>query len=311
MASGASLPGRPFATTLGGSDPADDREVEMPVRQGPTVRRRRLGAELRRLREEADLTIERVAKALECSDSKISRIETGQVSASPRDVRDMLALYGVGSEQREALVQIAREARQLGWWHTYGDVPVVPAYIALEEAAASIETYEALLVPSLFQDVGYARAVVRAVRPDLAPEEVERRVALRMARQEALRGRADPPALRVVLDEAVLRRPVGGREVMRQQLRQLGRAAALPNVTLQVLPFPRGEHAGMDGAFTILSFPGQAEPDVVVLDSTTSDLYLEGKEELRRYRRVFELLRAAALTPEESRAFLAALQREP
>lgn len=283
----------------------------MPVRQSPTVRRRRLGAELRRLREEAGVTLDRVAEALECSDSKISRIETGQVGASPRDVRDMLALYGVGSGQRDALVQIAREARQRGWWHAYGDVPVVPAYIGLEVAAASIDTYETLLVPSLLQVEAYAEAVIRAVRPDLAPAEVERRVALRMARQEALGAREDPPALRLVLDEAVLRRPVGGPAVMRSQLERLGRAAALPKVTIQVLPFARGEHAGMDGAFTILRFPERAEPDVVVLDSTTSDLYLERDEELRRYRRVFELLWAAALPPDASSAFLAGLLEEP
>jgi transcriptional regulator with XRE-family HTH domain len=278
----------------------------MRARQSPTVRRRRLGVELRRLREDAGLTIERVAAELECSHSKVSRIETGQVGASPRDVRDMAELYGVGREQRDALIQIAREARQRGWWHVYGDVPVVPAYIGLETAASSIRTYKSVLVPSLLQTADYARAVIGAMRPDLPAEEVERRVELRMHRQSLL-ARDDPPALLAVLDEAVCRRPVGGRDTMRAQLRRLAEAAAPPLVTLQVLPFATGGHAGMDGAFAILGFPDKAEPDVVVLENATGDLYLEGADELRRFTQVFELLRAAARTPADSVAFLAEL----
>jgi transcriptional regulator with XRE-family HTH domain len=273
----------------------------------PTRRRRRLGAELRRLREAAGLTIDRVAEALECSQSKVSRIETGQVSATPRDVRDMLELYRVDDAQLEAMVQIAREARQRGWWYRFVDVPDgVPAYVGLEAAATSIDIYMSLIVPALLQTADYARAVISGVRPDLPAEEIARRVELRMSRQELL-DQDNPPALRVLLDDTVLRRPVGGPAVMRGQLRRLVEDAARPTVALQVLPIGTGAHAGMDGPFTIFGFPAPAEPDVVALDSAADALYLESAEDLRRYRRVFERLLPSALTPEESIAFIAAL----
>jgi transcriptional regulator with XRE-family HTH domain len=271
----------------------------------PTGRRRRLGAELRRLREEAELTIDRVAEALECSQSKISRIETGQVSATPRDVRDMLALYRVSDADREAIVQIAREARQRGWWQKFVDVPDgVPAYVGLEAAATSIDIYMALIVPALLQTADYARAVIGAVRPDLPAAEIDRRVELRLHRQ-ALLDQERPPTLRVLLDDTVLRRPVGGPAVMAAQRRRLLKDADRPAVTLRVLPTGAGAHAGMDGPFTIFGFPAAAERDVVALDSAADALYLEDADDLRRYRRVFELLLPAALTPEESAALIA------
>jgi transcriptional regulator with XRE-family HTH domain len=276
------------------------------ARHGPTVRRRRLGAELRRLREEAGLTIERVAKSLECSDSKISRIENGQVGASPRDVRDMLELYEVAAQQREALIEIAREARQKGWWHAYGDVPQVPAYIGLEDTATTLRMYAALLIPGLLQTRDYASAVLRALQPGLDAEEFERWVDLRIRRQSLL-DRADAPALWTILDEAALRRPVGGPQVMAEQLRRLAEAAGRPNVTLQVLPFGAGEHAGMDGGFTIFGFLRSADSDVVHLDNTTGDLYLENPEEIQRYNEVFEQLHTAALGADESLALVVAL----
>ncbi len=272
------------------------------------MRRRRLGAELRRLREAADLTIERVAGELECSDSKISRIETGQVGATPRDVRDMLALYDVPDEQREKLVKLAREARQRGWWGEYGDVPIADL-MGFEAAAVSIRSYQTLLVPGLLQTVDYARAVIRAVSADMPGEEVERRVKFRMARQERLT-QGGAPALWTILDEAVLRRPVGGRCVLQEQLDQLMKIGALPTVTLQVLPFAAGEHAGMDGNFTIFGFAEPADVDVVYLENITRELVLEGAEEVSRYRRAFDLLRRAALGPDDSAAFLAALAAE-
>ena len=272
------------------------------ARHGPTVRRRRLGAELRRLREEAGLTIERVAKSMECSDSKISRIENGQVGASPRDVRDMLELYDVPAQQRDALIEIAREARQKGWWHAYRDLSVVvPASIGLEDTATTMRMYAALLVPGLLQTRDYASAVLRALQPGLDAEEFERWVDLRIRRQSLL-DRADAPTLWAILDEAALRRPVGGPRVMAEQVRRLAEAAERPNVTLQVLPFGAGEHAGMDGGFTIFGFSRSADSDVVHLDNTTGDLYLENPEEIRRYNEVFEQLRAAALGVEKSLA---------
>jgi transcriptional regulator with XRE-family HTH domain len=271
----------------------------------PTRRRPRLGAELRRLREEAGLTIDRVAEALECSPSKVSRIETGQVSATPRDVRDILALYRVAEAEREAMVQIAREARQRGWWQKFVDVPDgVPAYVGLETAATSIDVYMSLIVPALLQTADYARAVIGAVRPELPAAEIDRRVELRLRRQELL-DRERPPALRVLLDDTVLRRPVGGPAVMAAQRRRLLEDAQRPSVTVQVLPVEAGAHAGMDGPFTIFGFPAAAERDVVALDSAADALYLENPDDLRRYRRVFELLLPAALSPEASAALIA------
>ena len=245
----------------------------MPTRGAPTVRRRRLGIELRRLREEAGLTIDQVAQRLECSDSKISRIETGQVSATPRDVRDMLKIYEVGEEQRAELLQIAREARQKSWWQAYGDIPVPPA-VAFKADAFSMSIYQALAVPGLFQTKDYARAVLRAMRPELAPGQIERRVELRLARQPILT-RDQPPALWVVLDEAALRRPIGGLEIMRKQLEHLLEAAAWPNVSVQVLPLKVGAHAGMGGRFIIDSLAERIYSEVVSHDHRARDQYIE------------------------------------
>jgi transcriptional regulator with XRE-family HTH domain len=280
------------------------------ARSSPTLRRRRLGGELRRLREEAELTIQEVANHLECSESKISRIETGSVSATPRDVRDMLGLYAVGDEQRDTLIQMAREVRERGWWTNYADVPDgIPAYASIEIAAAWIHTYMALVVPALLQTKEYAQAVIHAILPDLLPEEIERRVQLRMKRQLLLK-RDDPPAFWAVLDEAMFRRSIGSVEVMRTQLHKLIEAAELPTVTLQVLPTMAGEHAGMDGPFTIVGYSEPAGPDFVVLDSVMGELYLETAEEIHRYSRVFDLLRTAALPPEESVALIGRLTKE-
>jgi transcriptional regulator with XRE-family HTH domain len=270
----------------------------------PTGRRRRLGAELRRLREEAGLTIDRVAEALECSPSKVSRIETGQVSATPRDVRDMLGLYRVDDARLEAMVQVAREARQRGWWQKFVDVPDgVPAYVGLEAAATSIDVYMSLIVPALLQTPDYAKAVIAAVRPDLPGAEIDRRVELRLRRQDLL-DQERPPVMRVLLDDTVLRRPVGGPAVMAAQRRRLLADADRPAVTIQILEVATGAHAGMDGPFTIFGFPAPAERDVVALDSAADALYLEGPEDVARYRRVFELLMPAARSPEDSAAVI-------
>jgi transcriptional regulator with XRE-family HTH domain len=270
----------------------------------PTGRRRRLGAELRRLREEAGLTIDRVAEVLECSPSKVSRIETGQVSATPRDVRDMLGLYRVDDERLEAMVQVAREARQRGWWQKFVDVPDgVPAYVGLEAAATSIDVYMSLIVPALLQTPDYARAVIAAVRPDLPASELDRRVELRLRRQELL-DQERPPVIRVLLDDALLRRPVGGPRVMAAQRRRLLADAGRPAITIQVLEVAAGAHAGMDGPFTIFGFQAPAERDVVALDSAADALYLEGPEDVARYRRVFELLLPAARSPGDSAAII-------
>jgi Domain of unknown function (DUF5753)/Helix-turn-helix domain len=278
----------------------------VPTRPGPTVQRRRLGIELRHLREQAGKTIDEVARALECSDSKISRIETGQVGASPRDVRDMLDFYGVQGERHDALVQFARAARKKGWWQAYSDTPVVPL-VGLEVAADRIQGYEAMAVPGLLQTPDYARAMIRAPRPDLPSEQVDRWVEFRMARQELLR-QADPPTFQVVLEECALRRPVGGPKVLRDQLRHVLEAATFPTLTLQVLPLQAGEHPALSGAFTIYRFLEPADPDVVYLDQ--SDLYLERPEQVQRYAAAFERVRGAALSVRDSSSLIATLAHE-
>jgi transcriptional regulator with XRE-family HTH domain len=280
----------------------------VPTRPGPTVQRRRLGLELRRLREQAGKTIDDVAEILECSDSKISRIEHGQVSATPRDVRDMLDFYGVAPERRDELVEVARVARKKGWWEAYSDTLVVPM-VGLEVAADRIHAYEAMAVHGLLQTREYAEAMIRAERPDLSPDQVDRWVQLRMTRQRLLR-QEGAPTFDLVLEECALRRPVGGHDTLRSQLEQLAETARLPNLTLQVLPLDVGEHAAMSGAFMIFRFSGRSDPDVVYLEHTTSDMYLETPEQVDRYVAAFERLRASSLSPRDSSSMLAALLRE-
>lgn len=267
--------------------------------QSPTVRRRRLAGELRRLREAADLTIDEVGEKLECSASKVSRIETGHVGVTPRDARDMLALYGITGDEQEALVQLAREARKRGWWHAYNEV-FTGTFVGLEADASSLRAFQALLVPGLLQTERYARAVIRALRPDAEDAEIRRRVAARMARQELLSD-TPPPEYWAVVDEAVLRRVVDGPEVMAEQLYRMAALAEKPNVTVQIVPFGAGAHPGMEGPFLIMGFPEQADPDVVYVDdSTSSGLYLEEPTDVRRYGLMFDHLRAAALKPDDS-----------
>jgi len=275
---------------------------------GPTVRRRRLASELRRLREADRLTIEQVAERMEVSSSKISRIETARVSPTTRDVRDLLDIYGISGDRRETLLRIAREARQKSWLDEYSDLPFA-ATADMELAASSIRLYSALVVPGVLQTVDYAHAVLRAIRLDLEQREIERRVELRKSRQSFL-ARGEYPALWVVLDEAALRREVGGPEVMRAQLLRLVEATSIPNVTLQVLPFAAGAHSGMDGQFTVFSFAEAADQDVVYIENTTSDLYRESTDAIRRYNLLFDHLRAKALDPAHSAEFFAKVAKE-
>jgi transcriptional regulator with XRE-family HTH domain len=277
-------------------------------RGSPTLRRRQLGMELRRLREAAGVTIDQVADRLECSGSKISRIETGQTGVTPRDVRDMLSIYGVDVEYAETLLRIAREARQKGWWQLYGDV-LTSAYVGLEAAADQVRSYEALVVPGLLQTEDYASTMIRTARPDISLAEVDKRVRVRMSRQSLLT-QDDPLDLWVVLDEAVLHRPVGGAEVMRRQLRHLAETAELANVTLQVLPFAAGAHAGMDGTFTILLYDESADQNFVFASNAAGGLFLEKDEELQRYEFIFDYLRAHALRPDDSVSMIVKLAKE-
>jgi len=273
------------------------------TRGSPTVRRRRLGLELRRLREAAGVTIETVANALECSSSKISRIETGHSGATPRDVRDMLAVYGITGAPADHLVEVAREARQKGWWHLYGTV-LTSAYVGLEAAASTVRAYEPQVVPGLLQIPEYARTMIRSARPTISPEDLEGRIHVRTVRQSLL-SQDDPLNLWVVLDEAVFHRVVGGTPVMRAQLDRLSEAARLPHVTIQILPFAYGPHAGMDGGFSILCYDEAADPDLVFAENAAGGLFLEKDEDLHRYHFIFDQLRDSALSPEESVEFIA------
>ena len=283
----------------------------MGDRRSPTVRRRRLAAELRRLREAARLTCEEVAEHLECSASKISRIETGRVSVSPRDVRDMLGLYGVEGHQREGLVQLARDSRQKGWWHGYSDTmqPWFATFVGFEAAASEIRNFEVDLIPGLLQTEDYARIVIRAGNVNAANEEIERGVALRMERQPLLT-RDGAPQLWAVIDEAALRRRVGGPGLTRLQLDHLLDVSSMPNVTIQVLPFGAGAHPAMGNPFAILGFPERADPDVVYVHDLTSCLYVEDVEEVDRHNLIFNHLRATALSISDTAAFIATVRKE-
>jgi transcriptional regulator with XRE-family HTH domain len=283
----------------------------MAVEHSPTVRRRRLALELRRLREAARLTCEEVAEHLECSTSKVSRIETGRVSVSTRDVRDMLDLYGVSAQQGASLVQLARDSRQKGWWHAYSDTiaPRFATYIGLESAASEIRIYEVTLIPGLLQTEDYARTVLIAGTVGGDHDGVERNVELLMARQPLLTS-AEPPRRWAVLDEAALRRTVGGAGLMRLQLEHLLEFARLPNVAIQVIPFGAGAHPAMGRPFVILAFPERADPDVVYLEDLTSALYVEDVDEVDHYNMFFNHLRATALSFEDSAARIMSVIKE-
>jgi transcriptional regulator with XRE-family HTH domain len=270
------------------------------------VRARQLAAELRRLRDVATLTGEEAANRLGWSPSKVSRIETGQTAPSAADLRQILDLYEVAGTQRERLELLSRSAGQRGWWDAYSDTlgPEYTALIALEAEAESVRWYAPMLVPGLLQTERYARAVISAGLLIAPPGEIDRRVQVKMTRQRVVT-RDGPLRLDVVIDEAAVLRMVGNAEVMREQLAHLTAMAAQPNVTLQVLPLVAGAHPATTGEFTILGFPGLVAPDVVYLENMTSDLYVEREAEVYRYGMAFDRLRALALAPENSAAFLA------
>ncbi len=278
------------------------------AKRSPTVRERRLARALRHLREEAGLTIEEIAEKLEMSASTVSRMETAQVGVRPRDLKFLLDMYEVSEAERDQLLQIARERRQQRWWREYADLPSI-LFAGLEEDASAIWQYSTQLIPGLLQTEAYARAVLQAIRLDAKPGDVERRLELRIHRQELLTSE-HAPEYWVVLDEAVVLRQVGGPAVMADQLGELIEAARRPNVTLQVLPFTSGEHAGMDGEFTVFHYLESADPDVVYIENTGSDLYLEAPEVTRRYSKIFDHLRAAAQNPAESIRTLGGIQSE-
>jgi hypothetical protein len=276
----------------------------------PTVRQRRLAQALRELRQEAGLTQDAVAARMGWHTSKLFRMENAR---NPRvdwiDVKELMDTYGVRSPHREALIQLARDARMRGWWTPYRDV-FTGSYVALENESSTMRLYCPELVPGLLQTEEYARAVIRAVRPGYDEDSVERRVTARLARQKVLLDRVPPPDLELVLNEAVLRRLVGSEQVMAAQLGALADAAQRPGVTLQVLPFSAGAHASLEGGFVLIEFPEETDPDVVYVEGIMGDLYLESVEEVKRYQSAFERIQAVALAPKEISAFISALARK-
>ncbi len=269
---------------------------------GPTVRRRRLGSELRRLREDHSIKLEEVAERLGVAASTLSRIETGKAPTKSVYLTAMLEMYGVTDPaQRQVLVDMAREGHRKGWWSVYDDV--LPTgfgiYVGLEAEAAGLRAFEGDAVQGLFQTPDYARAILREVQVRDTDEQVERLVDLRMKRQEVL-DRNPPLDVWMILDEAVVRRTIGGPEVMRDQLARLVEESKKPNVTLQVLPFETGSHAGLRGPFSILEFPERADADVAYVESVAGIIYLEKEREVRTCAEAFDRLRAAALSPGQS-----------
>ena len=252
---------------------------------GPTVTRMLLGAQLRRLREARGISREEAGYAIRGSESKISRMELGRVGFKERDVLDLLTLYGITDErEREEALVLTRDANTPGWWHRYSDLlpSWFQSFLGLETAAVLIRSYEVQFVPGLLQTEAYARAVIQIGFSSANTEEIDRRVKLRIDRQKILR-RPDPPQLWAVVDEAALRRPIGGVSVMRAQIEALIEATKLPHVRLQVIPFQVGGHAAAGGAFSILRFPDQDLPDVVFIEQLTGGFYLEKPDEVDQY----------------------------
>ncbi|MEV5983527.1 helix-turn-helix transcriptional regulator [Streptomyces sp. NPDC052051] len=279
---------------------------------GSTVPRRQLGRNLRDLRNRARLTVRAAAAKLEWSEAKMWRIETGQTPLRSLDVQAMCVVYGASPDLTEALMGLAKETKARGWWHAYGDV--IPegfdVYVGLEEAAESLSLYESDLVHGLLQTDGYAREIIRTHIRGISDAELDGRVRLRIERQSLLTRATDPPVLRAVLSEAVLRRPVGGHEVMAQQLAHLVYVAELPNVSIRVAPFAAGVHLGVvTGPFVILRFPltgaGVAtEPPTVYADGYTGGLYLDKEKEVQQYDAAFNDIWEASLDEQASRRLI-------
>src|SRR6266496_3601935 len=288
----------------GGEPPADT--------PGPTVLRMILGNQLHRLREAAGVTPDQAGYEIRASRSKISRMENGRVGFKERDVADLLTLYGITDEEkRTALLSLARQANTPGWWSTYSDVLAdwFETYLGLEAAASVIRTFELQFVHGLFQTEAYARAVTLLGHRATPAEETDRRVSLRLKRQDLLTV-PEPPRVWSVIDEAALRRPVGGRSVMHGKLRHLTQDAELPRVTIQVVPFGSGAHAAASTSFSILRFAEPELSDVVYIELLTTALYLEKHQDVDHYKEVMNHLSTQALTPDRTTRFLDEITRE-
>jgi len=280
----------------------------MAVKLNPTMLRRQLAAELRRMREHARRTVADVAGTLGWSESKLSRIETANSGIRGPDLQRLLSAYGVAEAERARLVALAGQARQRAWWQAYGDAlpGAYETYIGFEAEAATISTYEAQVVPGLLQTDEYANAVTLADAVPADPAVLEQRVAVRMARQAVLI-REPPPTLWAVLDEAVLRRPIGGPDVLRRQLLRLIEAGDRPTITIQVLPFAVGAHHGLAGSFILLEFAAGTSEPLVYCEGMTGGVFRSRPEDLHSYQKSFEALREAAYAPDKSLEFIAAV----
>jgi transcriptional regulator with XRE-family HTH domain len=267
--------------------------------------RRQLGAELRRLRERSGHTVAEVAKDLGWSESKLSRIETANSGIRSADLGRLMATYGVGDQERARIASLAGLARQRAWWEAYGDALLSPyeTYIGFEAEAKSIYAYDSSIVNGLLQTTEYANAIIKAVSTGERPDVIGQRVAVRLARQAVL-SRDPAPQLAVIMDEAVLRRPIGGPDVMKRQLMRLLEVSEQPLITIQVLPFTAGAHRGLDGSFTILEFIGDADHPLAYCDGMTGGVFRSKPDELRRYWMSLEAMRGVALDPLESAAFI-------
>ncbi len=281
----------------------------MAVNGNPTVRRRRLGAELRRLRLARGLTSTQVAERLLISQPKISHLENGRRAIKPRDVRDLCAFYGVTDPQVvDTLMRMATESDRQGWWVACGEIPYA-VYIGLETAASSLRAYEPLVIPGLLQTPAYAQSVIEETIPQATPEQIAVRHEVRLRRQSRAHHPARPFRLWVVLDESALRRVVGSPQIMREQLQYLNHLGTQPHITVQVLPHSAGAHPGVSGQFSILDFPN-AGAGTVYLERFTSDLYLEKRSDVQHYSVMYDHLQAQALNPEHTRHCITRAARE-
>ena len=296
--------GQPNSVPQGSASPVSIAAGQ--PRGGPTVLRMLLGIQLRRLREAAGLTPDQAGYEIRASRSKISRVEHGRVGFKERDVSDLLSLYGVTDQhERDRMIALARQANDQGWWAKYDDIMPdwFESYVGLEQATSLIRTFELQFVPGLFQTVDYARGVTQLGHRSAPADEIEHRVSLRMQRQ-AILDLEDSPRIWAVIDESALRRPLGGVETMRAQLRHLIEVTEYPRVTLQVMPFSRGGHPAAGGSFTVLRFAEPDLPDIVYLEQLTSALYLDRRDEVDHYMEVMNRLSAEADTPADSARLL-------
>ena len=280
-------------------------------RGSPTARRIMLGARLRRLREAAEVSRAEAGFAIRSSESKISRLELGRVSFKPRDVTDLLTMYGVTDpEKREAFLEMVKRSNEPGWWHRYIDLVAdwFQDYLGLEESASRIQTWEQQFVPGLLQTEDYAKAIISHGWSPMATQSVQRQVGMRIRRQ-ALLGRPDPPKLWAVIDESVLHRPIGGRRVMLDEVEHLIELTKRPNITLQVVPYQFSGYAA-EGSFTSLRFAEPELPDVVYIEHLSGALYLDKRSDTELYGRVFDRLTVDAYTPDHTRQFLMKVRAE-